>query len=228
MGEKPTEMLVEWEFGDLSEVLRELLWPFSNWIFHDSVCPHSSRYPVQIRDDVALRVRLFAAGENSDCDIAEYQWLANGRRLRVVSSRNAVRVDFDLDQVVECAWSHGPACVQATRKWVERTLKLEGEYRGTGDSVIKYRVELPWPEKLDDGVWFSSAPDRDIYRLPGMPRWYERVDAYVENGVLSILIYKKIGQLMGYQDGSKWFPDDFRAKVLQRARELGKLPPEDK
>jgi hypothetical protein len=37
---------------------------------------------------------------------------------------------------------------------------------------------------------------------------HDRVDAFAENGRLSILIYKKIEQLMGYLDGSRWFLEE--------------------
>lgn len=229
LNDRPTDAYVEWEFLRLPDTLKESIYPFSEWIFRVGVSPHKSRYPIEIRENADLQFLVIAAGADNQSDLARYCWNYNGRRLCVVTSLNALRVDFELKYVPQCQWTRAAACVDGARKWVEEVLRLEGEYSVLDDN-ISYRVELPWPSQLVDGLSFSSAPEQNIMRLPGMPRWYERVDAFVENGVLSILIYKKIGQLMGYQDGSKWFPDDFRALVHQKALEQGRLrlPDENK
>jgi len=191
-------------------------------ILKDGVNPSRFEEGVKVRKDVDLRIRVSAAQDHAQDDLVEYRWTHEGRGLRAVASRNAIKLAFDLNQVRECHWTTGTACVLGARRWVEDVLKLEGAI--TINTRTEYRVERPWPNELVDGVSFSSAPERNIVQLRGMPFWFDRVDAFVEDGVLSLLIYKKIGQLMGYQDGSKWFPDDFRAWVHEQARLQGKLP----
>lgn len=63
-------------------------------------------------------------------------------------------------------------------------------------------------------------------RLRGLPWWFDRVDAFVHHDMLSMLVYKKVAQLQGYPDGSKWFDDDFRFMVNQRTNNRSDTPAE--
>jgi hypothetical protein len=49
-------------------------------------------------------------------------------------------------------------------------------------------------------------------------QWHERVDGLVESDTLSLLFNMKPGKLAFFRDGSKWFPDDFRQLVHERAQ----------
>lgn len=178
--------------------------------------PHKTVRPLEVKDGLDLRVRVFAARDSSEDDLVEYRWAYRDRALRVLVGRNAVSMGFALDQLPACQGGHrGAPCVAAVRSWVEETLRLEGKYSGP-NMEIEYKVDLPWPPELRDGVWFSSAPEQNLMSLRGMPFWHDRVDAFVDGGILNILIFRKVGQLQHYQDGSKWFPDDFRKLIRER------------
>jgi len=180
--------------------------------------PHKPTRPFEARKDCDLGIRVFASRKETENDLIEFHWQHNGRPLRVVTSRNAMRVDFDLRHVIACHQTLGAACVAATRQWVEEVVKLAGEYSILHHEIV-YRVTLPWPAQLHNGTWFSSAPEQDLTQLRGLPFWHDRVDAFVDDGTLSILVYRKTGQRMGYPDGSMWFDDDFRALVQRKAAE---------
>jgi hypothetical protein len=133
--------------------------------------------------------RTFAATEQSQNDLVEYRWTFAGLRLRAVQSLNAMKVDIPLS---------GHAGIDEVKALVAAIVQL----KGTDIEGKEYEVTFRWPGTLADGVKFSSNPSADIRSLPN---WHERVDAFVDGDHLSILIYKKVPQLMGYQDGSKWF-----------------------
>lgn len=215
--DRPQSEFVSWSFAKLPEAIKDSVRTLE-WVLQDTTCPPTRKYPVhpiELKAGFELGVKVYAAKTNQENDLVEYRWLAGGRPIRVVVSLNAIKIDLELDQLAECGdGDRGLACVNAARAWAGDVIKLNGEQPTVGGS-IHYRVMLPWPDKLVDGIWFSSSPDQNIMRLRGWPRWDQRVDAFVENGTLSVLIYRKIGQLMGYQDGSEWFDDAFRRSVLQ-------------
>jgi|GEM_PF-2408606 len=193
------------------------------WIIKDDARPRvrkHPKYPVELEPGVELEVRAAAAQTPQQNDLVEFRWQLQGRPIRVVASANAFKIDFDLRQLSSCSGGvRGGACIGEARTWVERVLKLEGEQRAV-NRPIGYRVELPWPDSLSDGVRFCSSPEQNIMRLRGWPQWFDRVDAFVENEVLSFLIYRSIGQRMtSFRDGSKWFPEDFRKQILSKAKE---------
>ncbi len=137
----------------------------------------------------------------------------------VVLSANGKRIEFDLNMISACQSSRGAGCVDETKEWVESVLAMEGRDRFDQH----YQIKMPWPDALQDGVAFSSAAELDIDKAF---RWHYRVDAEVADGILTFFVYKRIPQLMSYQDGSKWFEDDFRVEVLRRSRELKEEAPE--
>ena len=134
-------------------------------------------------------VRTFAATEQAQNDLVEYRWTFAGIPLRAVQSWNAMKIDIPLS---------GHASTEEVKALLASIVKL----KGTDIEGKEYEVHLRWPDTLADGVKFSSNPSADIRSLAN---WHERVDAFVDGDHFSILIYKKIPQLMGYQDGSKWF-----------------------
>jgi len=220
--DRAADELVGWGFSGLPKAVMGSVDNFLIAVIKKEVHPQK-RYPVNVKEDINLQIHVFAATDKTQHDLVEYHWTYNSKPLRFVVGRNGMKIDFDLEQISTCQVTHGAACVDEAKRWVKEVLKLEGKYPALGHS-IPYQVQFPWPDELSDGVSFSSAPEQDLTLLYGIPRLFDRVDAFVENGVLSVLIYKKIGQLMGYQDGSKWFKDEFRTIVHEKAREQGKLP----
>ena len=216
---------VEWEFEDLPSNIQNQVVGGPEWVMARDVHPFKTVFPLEVKDDVELQCRVFASQVPSDNDLVEYCWDFQDKAICVLTSKNAMTINLDLGDLPACL-RRGAACVAAAREWVGQVVKLEGGY-DDNPAQPKYRVQFPWPADLEDGVWFSSAPDQNLMRLPGMERWYSRVDAFVENGTLSIMIFKKPGQLMGYPDGSKWFDDDFRALVqskMQQQRKRSSAP----
>jgi hypothetical protein len=212
-------VFIDQDFARLPETLVWSLDMLLGWALNRDAHPHKrSAVPRQVADGIDLKVRVAVAQDANQDDLIEYMWTFDGNPVRAVASINALKMDFDLAQLPDCRRARNHACMFAVRHWVEKVVKLRDEYN-IMDSHVKYEVDLPWPDVLADGIQFSSAPERDLMRLAGISRWYERVDVVVENGVLAVLIYNKPAQLMGYQDGSRWFPDDFRAAVMQKARE---------
>ncbi len=137
--------------------------------------------------DPQCKTRIFTASEQSQNDLVEYRWNFAGLQLRAVQSLNALKVEIPLS---------GIASVDEVKKLVDSIVKLKGTDMEGND----YEVHLQWPKALSDRMQFSSNPNANILTLPS---WHDRVDASVVGNRLSILIYKKIPQLAGYQDGSK-------------------------
>ena len=84
-----------------------------------------------------LRVRVFAAKNNSQQDLLEYRWTFQGQPWRVLASRNAVRLDLDL---VEFA-SRLPnaktdsALLNAVKAMIKEAICLDGKNLGTSSVV---------------------------------------------------------------------------------------------
>lgn len=143
----------------------------------------------QPQNDPEFKTRVFSASGESQDDLVEYRWKFEGLPLRAVQSLNAFKLEVPLDARLR---------IDDVKLLVESIVKL----KGTDLSDRDYEVKLRWPASLSEGVQFSSNPDANLLRLNS---WHERVDAVVEGGRLAVLIYKKVPQLMIYQDGSKWF-----------------------
>jgi len=171
--------------------------------------------PLRLKEHIDAAVRVYMAFNRAQDDLVEFQWTYRGNRMTVLVGRNGSRIQFRLNEIPACQLTRGAVCVDSAKNWVETVLRLKGVDRFDQE----YRVEFAWPDQLVDGVSFSSAPDRDVMKVF---RWHWRVDAEIEKGILTVLIYKRIAQLMSYQDGSKWFPEEFRTFLHQKAREQGK------
>jgi len=175
--------------------------------------PFDSVPPARFKDGIGAEVRVFAARDISEDDIVECRWHYLDKPITVVVSRNARRIEFDLSALPECGVTRGASCVRAAKEWVARVVKLKGRDRFDND----FEITLPWPNELVDGVSFSSAPDLDISMAF---RWHWRIDVDVRHGILTVFVYTRIPQLQTrFQDGSKWFDDDFRALVQRKAAE---------
>ncbi len=164
-----------------------------------------------------FRVRAYAAHGKTEDDLIEYAWTRFGQDLRLVAGLNAMRLDINLGDVLRNREmdDYGSNAVARTKGLLSQILRLAGVDRD-GRS---FEVYLPWPEELVEGTRFCSNLDTNLIR---MKKWHERVDVYVHDGILSVLIYKKVEQLIGYQDGSTWFPSEFRELVHRKAEKQAK------
>lgn len=162
-------------------------------------------------------VRAFAAFNPRQNDLIEYRWEHEGLNIRFLASINVLQIEVDLGEIERFSRYRMPT-VDYLRMLLSEIIKLEGEDQYKNH----YRISLPWPGQLENSMEFSTNPDQNLNQLI---HWHDRVDAYVENNKFHLLIYRKPDQLGYFQDGSKWFDDDFRELVHQKAREQGKLPP---
>lgn len=194
---------------------RRVLGPMYTWceaVFKPAVNPHTLGRPLE---PGRMAVRAYAAYGAAQDDLIEYRWRHEGQNLRVLASRNAMRLEIDMDELArDSRLAHfEERDVNRLRQWLGEVLRLEG--KDVWDS--EYRIEFTWPEALLDSTVFSSNPDQDLNRLT---RWHQRVDIFVVGRTMNLLIYKKPDQLLHFQDGSTWFTEDFRRLVHERSREL--------
>lgn len=210
--------LLEIVFEDLPNDIKGQMHSWLAFTIGSDLNPQSKGW---MHEPERTKVRVYAAREPAEDDVVEYRWEHEGREIRVVATRNALRFDFDLTAIErdQRLAAYGRRPIDRVKGWLPEILRLEGQDRYEQE----YQVDLNWPDELADGVEFSSAPDQDLNRLT---QWHRRVDGFVHENVLSILIYKKPAQLMHFQDGSKWFPDDFRAEIHARVRNLPDPPSE--
>jgi hypothetical protein len=134
--------------------------------------------------------RVFAARSAEQDDLIEFRWNYSGHELRLVESLNAVKVQIQ--------FAKASIPVEDAKAVVERIINTTGVDR----YGKQYSIKFQWPTTLSDGTKFSSNPAADILHLNA---WHDRVDATVQGRALNLLFYKKISQLIGYQDGSNWF-----------------------
>src|ERR1051325_11330309 len=153
------------------------------------------RPPALPKNAPAVTVKFFRARTPDQDDLVEFEWTFEKHQLRAVQSINAMKLEIDL--------SNGPSGVENVKALVEDIINTAG----TDFGGKAYTVPLQWPNTLADGVSFSSNPTADILRLN---RWCDRVDAIVRGHTLTVLFYKKIAQLAGYQAGSEWFKKYWR------------------
>ncbi|MBI4718071.1 MAG: hypothetical protein HY763_09725 [Planctomycetes bacterium] len=165
-------------------------------------------------------IRVAASTSPDQDDIIEYRWKYDPIEMELRQSLNAIelRVDLkELEAAAKAAWDSSTG-LAVVRSLVGALLKL----RGRDGYGREFALEIPWPSRLVDGMEFSTNPER---RIDELQAWHERVDFAVRGGSLRVLLYNRIPQFPGFRDGSKWFPDDFRAMVHQKAREQGKPTP---
>jgi len=225
--DRATGEFVDAQFEELPKDVMGQMYSYLAFSIQWDAHPQRRGWPYQ--DGVAVfhdkggdfDVRVFAAYNKSQHDLIEYTWKRFGQNLRIVAGLNAMHLDIDLDEVLRNPElnQYGNNLLPRTRGLISKVLRLAG----ADTSRQRFEINLPWPNELADGTVFCSDSEKSIMNLW---QWHQRIDAYVHDGVLSILIYKKIAQLMGYRDGSKWFDDDFRALIHEKAREQGKVPPE--
>jgi hypothetical protein len=157
-------------------------------------------------NDPKFTTRTFSAAAQSQNDLVEYRWTYSGVPLRAAQSLNALRIEI-------------PVAAHANAVEMKALVESIVKTQGVDIEGREYEVRLQWPDALADGVQFSSNPAANILTLL---TWHDRIDAFVEGKRLSILIYKKIPQLAGYQDGSKWF-EKYSAEGASSRSDLARL-----
>jgi hypothetical protein len=180
VGDQRDELFVPVEYASLSPAIRSQVENYLAMYLTPEAQP---------QNDPAFQTRTYSAAGEGQSDLVEFRWAYGGMALRAVQSLNALKVEIPLG---------GRTRVDEVKALVNSVVKL----KGTDLDGRDYDAQLRWPNAVADGARFSSNPDANLVH---MNAWHERVDALVEGDRLGVLIYKKIPQLMGYQDGSQWF-----------------------
>ncbi len=143
--------------------------------------------------------RYFLAYKNTEYDLLEYKWSFSGHSLRIVESLNAVKLEIPLK------FTESLSRTVFAKSAVESIVNL----RGIDAYGQNYRIELQWPNSLNDGVTFSSNPQENIVSIS---HWHDRIDIFVKDDLVSLIFYKKIPQLLGYQNGFGWISQHVEKK----------------
>ena len=190
--------------------------------------PKSERYrdgskTIDLIRPTDFNLGAYAAFDSKEADLLRFSWTFRGQNIQLLARLGAYRLDLDLREVEEnpALDDYGLTPRERVIGYLSSLLRLEGK-TNTLDP-IPFKLEIPWPESFEEGVKFSSNPAQCITAMDKY-FWFRRVDGYVHDGVLSLLFYTKPGQWVGFRDGSKWFPDEFRAWVHEQARLQGRLP----
>ena len=196
VSDQPLDRFVSIQYLDLPSAIR---FQSESWLarmLKAEASPHKS---------TELITQYFLAAKKAEDDLIEYRWKFSGHDLRLVQSRNAAKLEFSLKEI------ESSQRLDFAKSLVSATVDLEG----TDRFKQNYKIELRWPDSLQNGVRLSSNPSANLLRLL---RWHNRVDAFVENDVFSLLLYKKIPQLMGYQKGFAWIKEKYGISFVNDQR----------
>jgi hypothetical protein len=177
--DQPDDRFQSIEYSELSKAIRDQVENYLAMFLKPAALPKAAP---------TVRTRIFRAANSDQDDLVELSWSFQKHDCRALQSLNAVKLEI----------ARGASGPNELRSLADDMVRL------TGDDVVgrAYAVSLQWPAALTPGTTFSSNPKADITSLRV---WHERVDAIVERASLTLLFYKKVPQLMGYQDGSGWF-----------------------
>ena len=140
-----------------------------------------------------VNVSYFKSVNEKEKDLIESRWNFDGKLLRYIENINAAKIEIPLDDTLD---------EEKAKSLLSSIVKLSGQ-----DPFSKaefYQINLKWPVKLTNGIQFSS----DVSQFPfNMPVWYNRVDAFVSNGKLSVIFYKRRWHAAnpGFLADNNWF-----------------------
>lgn len=156
------------------------------------------------------KIRVFAASGQKERDLLEMTWFHRGVPLRWIMSANVSDVHFSLQPFREGTATEISG--QKVAEFVSEVLRLKGEIPGLDRD---FKVDLPWPDKLDNGISFSSNSKVNITDVIW---WFDRWDVVIKDNTVHILIYSRNPQIAGFDDGSQYFPAEFRKQQLENQR----------
>lgn len=166
--------------------------------------------PVPMSRPTDAKIRAFAASNQKERDLLEQTWVHRGVPLRWIMSANVNDIQFPLQPFRDGADKE--VSVSNVAEFVREVLRLEGEVPGLDRD---FKVDLPWPEKLENGTAFSS---NSKIRIPSVIWWFDRWDVVVKDDTVHVLIYSRNPQVAGFSDGSQYFPAGFRKEILGRQK----------
>ena len=161
-------------YRELPSPIRSMSENFCRIVLADEAAPH---------DSPTVDVSRFNGTREGQLDVLRYRWTVDGIIVEARETANGLDIRFP---------------VERARQLVPRVLRLAG----TDTLDRDYRIEVPWPDELADGVSFSTNPDKSLL---GLRTWHDRIDFYVERRTLHALVYRKNPQRLMFEDGSVWF-----------------------
>jgi hypothetical protein len=153
------------------------------------------------------KIRVFAARNKLERDLIELKWMFQDVPVRWIVSTNISDVQLPLRSFAE-----PKETVPSGKKldqFVSKLLRLSGEIPGLERN---FKVDLPWPDSVENGVVFSTNSKT---RMTSVIWWFDRWDVLVKDDVVHVLIYSRNPQVPGFDDGSQYFPAEFRKRMLE-------------
>lgn len=155
-------------------------------------------------------MRYFRSVNENEKDLVQFRWDFDGKLLRYVENINVAKIEIPLDDILD--EKKAEALVSSIVKLsAQDEFSVEEPSSGlhsTNEFAVQkpklYQIKLKWPVKLTNGIQFSS----DASQIPfNMRVWYNRVDAFVLNGKLSVIFYKRRWGAAnpGFLASNKWF-----------------------
>ena len=186
-------------------MLQSKLYGCSTSLFREEAMPYAyspNLYEIlpKARDNDA-RIRVSAALRKGEKDLIELSWDAFDTEIRWVLGQNICCLIVPVAKFDSTEQFQG---------FLEKVYLMEDE----PNWYQPYKVEMPWPETLRNGIGISS----DICKHPSMDvfAWPIRVDLVVRSGAAHVLTYHRNMQIPGFEPGDDWFSDKFVRKVQMR------------
>lgn len=150
---------------------------------------------------LVAKTALAARAVSGTPDLLRHEYAVGGFHVVAVESRS-----FTVVQVTPTTGRFDALSDDAKKAFVERAAEALINLRDPQHSWT-----LPVPDRLPEGVRFSTNPEEDLLLMGG---WTERMDGGVLGGKPYFLLFKKVGQIGGFYNNEQWFEDDeFRARV---------------
>jgi hypothetical protein len=149
---------------------------------------------------LVAKVALAARAKSGTPDLLRHEYAVGGFHVAAVESRS-----FTVVWVAPTTGRFDVLSDDAKKTFVQRAAEALINLRDAEHSWT-----LPVPDRLSEGVRFSTNPDKELLF---MGRWTERMDGGVRGGNPYFLLFKKVGQIVGFYNDEEWFEDEFRARV---------------
>ena len=152
---------------------------------------------------LVAKVALAARAASGTPDLLRHEYAVGGFHVAAIESRS-----FTVIRVAPTTGRFDGLSDDAKKAFVQRSAEAIINLRDA-----QHTWTLPVPDRLPDGVRFSTKPDQELLL---MGSWTERMDGGVHSGNPYFLMFKKVGQIVGFYNNEEWFEDDaFRARVLR-------------
>jgi hypothetical protein len=149
---------------------------------------------------LVAQVALTARAAPGAVDLLRHEYAVGQFHVVAVESRS-----FTVVQVTPATGRFDALSEDARKAFVQRAAEAILNLRDA-----QHGWTLPVPPRLAEGVRFSTRPDQEPLF---MGSWTERLDGGVLGGNPYFLLFKKVGQIVGFYSDEHWFDDEFRARV---------------